>query len=106
MVQRVRPYDAGVTHLLITASADPSFPSDHATASCAIVFSYLLQERYRRTIIFLLGALLVMFSRIYVGTHYLGDVAGGAVTALIAAVVIRATYWKGTRLDRWVTALL
>jgi len=106
MVQRVRPYDAGVTHLLIAPSVDPSFPSDHATAAFAIVFSYLLRERYRKTMIFLLGALLVVFSRIYVGTHYLSDIAGGAATALIAATVIRATYWEGTRLDRWVTDLL
>ena len=33
LVHRVRPYDAGVSHLLIARSADPSFPSDHATAS-------------------------------------------------------------------------
>src|SRR4051812_46706201 len=36
LVHRVRPYDAGVTHLLIARSADPSFPSDHATATVAI----------------------------------------------------------------------
>ncbi|HWT96374.1 MAG TPA: phosphatase PAP2 family protein [Terriglobales bacterium] len=106
LVQRARPYDAGITHLLIAPSVDPSFPSDHATASFAIVFSYLLQDRFRRTMLFLLGALCVVFSRIYVGTHYLSDIAGGMATALIAAIVIRAAYWEGTRLDRWVTALL
>lgn len=31
-VQRVRPYDEGITRLLIPPSGDPSFPSDHATA--------------------------------------------------------------------------
>lgn len=30
---RIRPYDAGVTRLLIERSTDPSFPSDHATAA-------------------------------------------------------------------------
>jgi undecaprenyl-diphosphatase len=35
-VHRMRPYDGGVTHLLIARSADPSFPSDHATATFAI----------------------------------------------------------------------
>ena len=33
---RIRPYDAGITRLLIERSSDPSFPSDHATASFAI----------------------------------------------------------------------
>jgi undecaprenyl-diphosphatase len=106
LVQRIRPYDAGITHLLIAPSADPSFPSDHASASFAIVFSYLLQERFRRAMLFLLGALCVVFSRIYVGTHYLGDIAGGVATALVAAILVRTIYWEGTRLDRWVTALL
>jgi undecaprenyl-diphosphatase len=32
-IHRVRPYDAGVTNLLIARSGDFSFPSDHATAS-------------------------------------------------------------------------
>ncbi|MFJ6322049.1 MULTISPECIES: hypothetical protein [unclassified Rhizobium] len=32
-VHRMRPYDGGVTHLLISSSTDPSFPSDHATAT-------------------------------------------------------------------------
>ena len=41
-VQRVRPYDAGVSHLIISKSADWSFPSDHATASVAIVVAFAL----------------------------------------------------------------
>src|SRR5260370_15337480 len=35
-IHRMRPYHAGVTHVLIAHSADPSFPSDHATATFAI----------------------------------------------------------------------
>lgn len=41
-VHRPRPYEAGVTHLLIAKGADPSFPSDHATASAAIAFAFLV----------------------------------------------------------------
>src|SRR5262249_1926564 len=41
-VHRLRPYDAGVTHLLIAPSHDPSFPSDHSTAVFSIAFAYLL----------------------------------------------------------------
>jgi undecaprenyl-diphosphatase len=44
-VHRIRPYDAGVTHLIISASADPSFPSDHATAAFSIVFAFLFNNR-------------------------------------------------------------
>jgi len=41
-VHRVRPYDAGVTHLIISRSGDWSFPSDHATVTFAIAASFLL----------------------------------------------------------------
>ncbi|MDE3029518.1 MAG: hypothetical protein KGH84_14110, partial [Paracoccaceae bacterium] len=41
-IHRLRPYDAGVTHLLIARSADFSFPSDHATASVAIAAAFLV----------------------------------------------------------------
>lgn len=46
-VHRMRPYDGGVTHLLIAPSADPSFPSDHATASFAIAAAFLLHGMWR-----------------------------------------------------------
>jgi len=42
-VHRVRPYDAGVSHLIISKSPDWSFPSDHATASIAIVATFALR---------------------------------------------------------------
>jgi undecaprenyl-diphosphatase len=106
VVHRIRPYDAGVSHLLIARSADPSFPSDHATASFAIVFSYVFNARIRKALWFFAAALLLVFSRVYVGTHYVGDVLGGIATALIAAGLVRIAYREGTRIDRWVTGIL
>lgn len=106
LVHRIRPYDAGVSHLLIARSADPSFPSDHATASFAIVFSYLFSARIRKALLFFAGALLVVFSRVYVGTHYVGDILGGVATALVAAGLVQTAYREGTRIDRWVTGIL
>lgn len=41
-VHRVRPYEVGLTHLIISPSADGSFPSDHATATLAIASTFLL----------------------------------------------------------------
>ena len=51
-VDRIRPYDAGVTHLLIAPSTDSSFPSDHATAVFSIVFAYLLHKRFGKALLF------------------------------------------------------
>lgn len=105
-MHRIRPYDAGVTHLLIAPSADWSFPSDHATASFAIVTAFALQSLPRRTLGFLLLALLVCWSRIYVGTHYVTDLLGGAVTGAFAATLVRGLYREDSRLDRLATRIL
>jgi undecaprenyl-diphosphatase len=105
-VDRIRPYDAGVTHLLIAPSTDSSFPSDHATAAFSIVFAYLLHKRFGKALLFAILGSLVAFSRIYVGTHYVGDVLGGFMTGLLAAAVVRAAYVPGTRFDRWATGIL
>lgn len=105
-VHRVRPYNVGVTHLIIRPSGDWSFPSDHATATFAIAVAFLLQHLRRRGFAYLAAALLVCFSRIYVGTHYATDVLGGAATGIFAAIVVRAFYRKGTRVDQLITGIL
>ena len=87
-VHRVRPYDAGVSHLIISNSADWSFPSDHATASVAIVAAFAFHDLPRRAIPFGLLALLICWSRIFVGTHYLTDVLGGSLTGVVAAMLV------------------
>ncbi|MBS0240135.1 MAG: phosphatase PAP2 family protein [Proteobacteria bacterium] len=105
LVHRIRPYDAGISHLIISPSADWSFPSDHATATFAIATTFLLRGYTLRGLSLLLGALLVSFSRVYVGTHYFTDVVGGAMTGVFAAIFIRATYWEGTRFDNAITRI-
>ena len=105
-VHRIRPYDAGVSHLIISPSADWSFPSDHATATFAIAAAFLARGPKWRGLGLLVGALLVCLSRIYVGTHYLTDVVGGAATGVLAAIIVRGAYWEGARVDRLITAIL
>src|SRR6266404_441652 len=61
-VHRVRPYDAGVSHLIISKSPDWSFPSDHATASIAIAVAFAVHGLPRRTLPFGLLALLICWS--------------------------------------------
>lgn len=106
LVHRVRPYDMGVTHLIVAPSADPSFPSDHATAAVAIAVTFLFHGATRRGGAFLAAAVVIALSRVFIGIHYTGDVIGGAATALIAALVVRQAYRPGTRIDRLVTGIL
>ncbi|WP_352672631.1 phosphatase PAP2 family protein [Mesorhizobium australicum] len=100
------PTYAGVTHLLIAPSADWSFPSDHATATIAIVAAFAMRRLPRRTIGLLVVAFLICWSRIYIGTHYLTDVIGGAITGALGAVVARLIYRENSRLDNLVTKIL
>jgi undecaprenyl-diphosphatase len=105
-VHRMRPCDAGLTHLLISPSADPSFPSDHATAGFAIVLSYVLHRRWLKAAAFFAAAALVMISRVYVGTHDVSDILGGAATTLAACLLVGAFYRQGGRFDRVLTGIL
>lgn len=104
-VDRVRPYDAGVTHLLVAPSADPSFPSDHATVAFAVAFTFL-RQRDRWTLLYLAAALLIGLARVYIGTHYLTDVIGGAGTAGLAALAVAAVYRAELKLHSRLAALL
>jgi undecaprenyl-diphosphatase len=77
-IHRIRPYDVGVSHVIIDKTIDWSFPSDHAIASLSIAFAFLLNGFRRLALAFLCAATLVCFSRIFVGMHYASDILGGA----------------------------
>lgn len=104
-IYRVRPYDAGISHLIISPSPDSSFPSDHETATFAIASTFLLGGLRYRGLGLLAGALVICWSRIYVGTHYFTDVLGGATTDVLAAFAVRILFREGTRLDRTITKM-
>jgi undecaprenyl-diphosphatase len=103
-IQRARPYDAGVSHLIVAASADPSFPSDHATLAFAVAF-VLLGAGATRGWAFLIAAVVLSFSRVYVGTHYVSDAMGGALTGAIAAIGCPASIRQDSRLIRIVSRI-
>jgi undecaprenyl-diphosphatase len=91
LVDRARPFMAhpAHAHLLIARSHDPSFPSDHATGGVALAFAIWLYDRTIGTVMLVLAAVL-SFARVYVGTHYPGDVVAGALIGMAVAAALYA----------------
>lgn len=91
---RIRPCHAlDSVRLLVGCGGHLSFPSSHATniSAVAVLFGYF----YRKgTIWFISIAVLVGFSRIYVGVHYPGDVLFGFMVGSSLSVLLLLIYTK------------
>jgi undecaprenyl-diphosphatase len=73
---------------LVTAPHDASFPSGHAATSfaAAIVLTFYAP---RWAPLWILLAVAIGFSRVYVGVHYPLDILGGAVLGVLIATALR-----------------
>lgn len=91
-------------HVLVLAhhSADPGFPSDHATMAGAAAVGLFLVSR-RLGAVTAVAALLMAFARVYVADHYPHDVAAGLV---LGAVVCLVVFLAVRRLLIWLVAWL
>ncbi len=102
MVQRPRPFQLGIVSTLPTLMEKSfttwnfSFPSFQAMlAFCAIPI--LIKEFPKLKYAWILFAVLVAFSRVYFGLHFLSDViVGGLIGYLIGTIVIK--YEKESRI--------
>lgn len=84
-VARIRPYDRMTElFLMIEKQHDFSFPSGHTCASFAAAYAMYRALPGKKGVPFLILAVLVSFSRLYVGVHYPSDVIAGAVVGLLA----------------------
>ncbi len=95
LVARIRPYEVvdGLT-LLIEKQNDFSFPSGHSGASLAASVVFLKKAPKKFGIPALILALLICFSRLYVGVHYPTDVLAGICTGTLSACISMFLYGK------------
>lgn len=93
-VARIRPYDFyPYIDLIIDKQNDFSFPSGHASASFAaaasIYYSKLKYKKINIAYVFIIIAVLISFSRMYLFVHYPSDILGGLITGIISADIAR-----------------
>lgn len=96
-IARTRPYEVLDSLNLITKRAvDYSFPSGHTASSfCTAVVLWKSSREYKKTgnqrfffpplagVAVMALAVLISFSRLYVGVHYPTDVLGGAISGIL-----------------------
>ena len=72
--------------MLVSRSHDPSAPSDHSVAVAAAAVALIFVES-RLLVLAIPAALLMGFSRIYVGAHFPEDVAAGLAVGTVVALL-------------------
>lgn len=82
LIGRARPFENGAVNNVVP-EVFSSFPSGHS--SRAFVIFGLLGKFYNYKYIFWFFAVLVGFSRVYLGVHYLSDVLAGAIIGMLVA---------------------
>jgi len=83
-----RPFALGIGHTLVAHALENSFPSDHAVVFFAAAMALLRFPESRYGGLFVMsGALLVAWSRVYIGIHFPIDMLGSFSVALGSAAI-------------------
>lgn len=85
-VSRARPFNSSIEILQLAPANTFSFPSGHTTAVCAILFGLVFFLPKKRFIIpVFIWAILVMYSRLAFGVHFITDILAGILLSFMTA---------------------
>jgi undecaprenyl-diphosphatase len=100
IVDRARPFvvDPHGVHLFSGHTADPGFPSDHATGAFAVAMAIYLRNRAWGAAA-LVAAAVLSIGRVAIGVHFPSDVLAGALLGCGVALALFAPPLR-TRIDR------
>lgn len=90
--ERYRPCrDSSIQHLVYMldhCGGRYGFASSHAANTFGLATFFYLREKSTLSVILLFWALMVSYSRIYLGSHYPGDILAGALVGMLAAYLM------------------
>lgn len=105
-IQRLRPSnDPGlsqIAHIFLNKGGQYGFVSAHAANTFSFAtFSMLLFRNRRYTTFILPWAMMIAYSRVYLGVHYPGDILGGALLGIgIGIGIFKLLIFSESRLSR------
>lgn len=98
LITRTRPYDTIIAlHPLVPKLKSYSFPSGHTCASFCVAMIYFRKISNKSRWFFLILAILIGLSRLYVGVHYPTDVLGGCIMGCLWSSIVLWGYQKYIR---------
>ncbi|HFZ8995173.1 TPA: undecaprenyl-diphosphate phosphatase [Citrobacter freundii] len=89
-----RPFVRHIGYNFLHHAADDSFPSDHGTAIFTFALAFLCWHRIWSGLVFMALAIIIAWSRIYLGVHWPLDMFGGLLVAMIGCLSAQMLWQK------------